>query len=47
MVTDYHSHSRKQAFDVVAADDERAAQLVVDHLAELGLRHIASSCTQR
>lgn len=28
-------------FDTVAADDELAAQLVVDHLVEMGHRHIA------
>lgn len=34
-------HNRSHAFDTVAADDERAAQLVVDHLVEIGHRRIA------
>jgi LacI family transcriptional regulator len=34
-------HSQSPAFDTVAADDERGAQLVVDHLVELGHRRIA------
>lgn len=34
-------HSRSQAFDTVAADDQLGSQLVVDHLVELGHRRIA------
>lgn len=34
-------HSRSHAFDTVAADDDLGAQLVIDHLVELGHRRIA------
>jgi LacI family transcriptional regulator len=34
-------HSRSKAFDTVTADDGLGAQLVVDHLVELGHRRIA------
>lgn len=39
VVVGHHSHS--PAFDTVAADDELGAQLVVDHLVQLGHQRIA------